>query len=102
MQDKLFHVYMLASRRNGTIYTGMTSNLLKRVHEHQTGVVDGFTRKYGVKMLVWYERHDNPESAIMREKQIKRWQRAWKIEAIETMNPDWVDLYEGLIKRANG
>ena len=80
----------------GTIYIGVSSNLPKRVWEHREGVVDGFTKKYGVKKLVWYEIHDNPESAITREKELKRWNRAWKLELIENRNPEWKDLFNGI------
>jgi putative endonuclease len=89
-------VYMLSSRRNGTLYTGVTSNLPARIYQHRNGLVRGFTREYGVKMLVWYEVHDTMESAILREKRIKKWNRAWKLELIEKDNPDWRDLAEDL------
>ena len=94
--EKQFVVYILASRRNGTLYVGVTSNLLKRIWEHRQGVVDGFTKDYGVAMLVWYESHDNAESAITREKQLKKWNRAWKVRLIEEVNPYWNDLYPNL------
>ncbi len=87
-----FYVYILASCRNGTLYIGMTDDLLRRVWEHQTGAVAGFTRKYGVKMLVWFERHESRESAFLRERQLKKWNRRWKLELIERSNPDWKDL----------
>ena len=90
-------VYLLASRRNGTLYTGVTSNLLKRVWEHKHHVVEGFTKKYRVEILVWYEVHATMASAISREKTIKNWKRAWKIKVIETMNPQWRDLYSELL-----
>ena len=90
-------VYILAGRRNGTLYTGVTSSLKKRVWEHKNNVVEGFTKRYGVHALVWYELHSNMESAITREKAIKEWKRRWKLELIEEMNPDWRDLYEELI-----
>jgi putative endonuclease len=86
-------VYILASQRNGTIYTGVTSDLVKRVWEHKSDLVEGFTKKYGVHTLVWYETHQTMESAITREKQIKEWKRAWKLKLIEKMNPGWRDLY---------
>lgn len=89
-------VYMLASQRNGTLYAGVTSNLVQRVWQHKEGLADGFTKKYGVKLLVWYEQHETMESAIAREKAIKEWQRAWKIKLIEQANPAWDDLYAGL------
>ena len=90
-------VYLLASERNGTLYTGVTSDLLKRVWEHKNNVVEGFTNKHCVHTLVWYELHATMESAIQREKSIKNWKRAWKIKVIELMNPHWHDLYEELI-----
>ena len=89
--------YLLASRRNGTLYTGVTSNLMARVHQHRQGFVRGFTRRYGIKLLVWFEQHATMESAITREKQIKKWNRAWKLELIEKNNPEWRDLYEDII-----
>ena len=96
--DKIFAVYILASSRNGTLYTGITSNLIKRVWEHREGVVDGFTKEYGVKTLVWYELTENPEAAITREKQIKAWKRGWKLKLIEERNPEWRDLYQDIIQ----
>ena len=87
-----FYVYILASCRNGTLYIGMTDDLLRRVWEHQTGAVAGFTRKHGVKTLVWFERHESRESAFLRERQLKKWNRRWKLELIEGSNPDWKDL----------
>ena len=92
MTEKLFAVYIMASQRNGTLYIGVTSNLPKRVWEHRDGVVEGFTKQYGVKTLVWYEVHDNADSAISREKQLKKWNRDWKINLIQLKNPDWRDL----------
>ena len=91
---KNFYVYILSSNRNGTLYTGITSNLLKRVYEHKHGLVEGFTKKYNVHNLVWYELHESAESAIMREKQIKKWKRDWKLKLIEKENPEWIDLYK--------
>jgi putative endonuclease len=85
-------VYMLASKRNGTLYVGVTSNLAGRVDQHRGGSIRGFTREYGVKLLVWFEQHATMESAIQREKRIKKWNRAWKLELIETANSDWRDL----------
>ncbi len=90
-------VYLLASKRNGTLYTGVTSSLLKRVGEHKSNLAEGFTRKYGVHTLVWYELHETMESAIQREKAIKNWKRAWKINVIEEINPGWRDLYLDLL-----
>ncbi len=89
-------VYILASQRNGTLYVGVTSDLLKRVWEHKNDVVEGFTKRYGVHSLVWYEPHDTMEPAIMREKAIKEWKRAWKLDLIEKANPEWKDLHENI------
>jgi putative endonuclease len=94
--EKSFAVYILASQRNGTLYIGVTSNLPKRVWEHREGLVDGFSKEYGVKNLVWYEMHDSAESAITREKRLKKWNRLWKLHLVEAMNPEWEDLYESL------
>ena len=85
-------VYIMASRRNGTIYVGVTSNLLQRVAQHREGLPGAFTDQYDVKMLVWFEKHASMEHAILREKRIKKWRRAWKLELIEAGNPDWRDL----------
>jgi putative endonuclease len=93
-----YHVYLLASRRNGTLYCGVTSDLIKRVWEHKEGVVQGFTERYGVKTLVWFETHEDVIEAIAHEKQIKEWKRAWKLEMIEKANPTWRDLYEELLR----
>ena len=93
---KNYYVYILSSKRNGTLYTGVTSDIIKRVYEHKQNVVEGFTNKYNVHWLVWYEIHDSSDSAINREKQIKKWKRAWKLELIEKENPEWVDLYESI------
>lgn len=90
-------VYILASRRNGTLYVGVTSELLKRIWQHKNDVTDGFTKRYRVHMLVWYEPHETMESAIEREKHIKKWNRAWKLRLIEQSNPDWEDLFDRLI-----
>jgi putative endonuclease len=90
-------VYLLASGRNGTLYVGVTSNLVARVWQHRNEVVDGFTRRYHVHSLVWFERHETMVSAIQREKAIKAWKRAWKLELIEGLNPDWRDLYPDLL-----
>jgi putative endonuclease len=91
-----FYVYILASRRNGTLYIGMTDNLIQRVWMHRNGALPGFTRKYGVKTLVWYEQYESRESALTRERQMKRWNRTWKLQVIERMNPRWADLYDQL------
>ena len=89
-------VYILASRRNGTLYTGVTSHLIGRIHEHREGVVPGFTSKYGVKHLAWFEHRATMEQAILREKRIKKWNRLWKIELIEKDNLGWRDLAQDL------
>ena len=89
-------VYIVASKRNGTLYTGVTSNLARRVWEHRDGLFDGFTKRYGCKLLVWYEFYETMPDAIAREKQIKGGSRARKLALIETMNPTWRDLYEHL------
>jgi putative endonuclease len=93
---KEYFVYILASKRNGTLYTGVTNNLLKRVDEHKNNLVPGFTSKYSVHNLVYFERYSDIYDAIAREKRIKKWKRAWKIELIEKSNPEWQDLYNGL------
>ncbi len=93
---KYFFVYILASKRNGTLYTGSTDDIAKRVWEHKNKVIKGFTAKYGVHRLVWCETHETREAAFRRERQIKEWRRAWKLRLIEEMNPDWNDLYETL------
>jgi putative endonuclease len=90
-------VYILASQRNGTLYIGVTSDLVQRVWQHRNGVVEGFTQKYGVHMLVYYELHDDMENAIIREKRLKKWNRAWKLRLIEEKNPEWNDLYETIL-----
>jgi len=94
MYTRQYYVYILASKRNGTLYTGITSDPLRRVYDHKSDVREGFTSRYGVHMLVWYEVHEDVETAIMREKRIKKWRRKWKIELIEKENPRWIDLYE--------
>jgi putative endonuclease len=91
-------VYILASERNGTIYVGVTSDVVRRAWEHKTDAMEGFTRKYGVHMLVYYEQHSTMPDAILREKQLKRWKRVWKMELIERFNPTWRDLYEDILR----
>lgn len=91
---KDYFVYIMASKRNGTLYVGVTNNLVRRVWEHKQGLIEGFTSKYDVTMLVWFEMTGSIESAITREKNIKAWQRSWKMRLIEESNPDWKDLYE--------
>jgi putative endonuclease len=87
-----FYVYILASRRNGTLYIGMTDELTRRYFQHRQGILPGFTKKYGVKMLVWFEEHGSRESAFTRERQLKKWNRQWKLDLIERENPQWLDL----------
>ena len=89
-------VYMMTSSRNGTLYIGVTSDLITRVWQHKNNVVEGFTKKYEAHQLVWYEPHGNMESALSREKALKKWDRIWKLRLIEQFNPDWQDLYEQL------
>jgi putative endonuclease len=96
MKDKNYYVYILASKRNGTLYTGVTSDLKKRVFEHKNNLVEGFTKKYAVHDLVYYEQTQDVLSAIEREKRLKKWNRKWKLELIEKMNPDWKDLFNDL------
>ncbi|MBI5900984.1 MAG: GIY-YIG nuclease family protein [Rhodocyclales bacterium] len=94
---KLPCVYILASQRNGTLYVGVTSNLVQRIWQHKSDLVEGFTKKYGVHMLVWYEAHETMDSAIAREKTLKGWRRAWKLDLIEEANPAWRDLYGDIV-----
>jgi putative endonuclease len=91
-----FFVYILASKRNGTLYVGMTDDLVKRVWQHRNDVIPGFTKRHGVKTLVWHETHESRESAFARERQLKKWNRAWKLELIESINPSWRDLADEL------
>jgi putative endonuclease len=96
-RDKLPYVYILASRKEGTLCTGVTSDLPSRIRNHKQGDVPGFTKRYGVDRLVYYERHPTMQHAITREKQIKKWYRSWKIDLIEAMNPDWRDLSNDIL-----
>ena len=96
--NKPAFVYIMASRRNGTLYLGVTSNLIGRVWQHRTGASPGFAREYGCKTLVWFEAHGDLESARLRERQMKRWKRLWKLARIEAANPDWLDLYPTLFE----
>jgi putative endonuclease len=96
MLDKQYYVYILVSKKYGTSYIGMTSNLIERVYAHKQKYVDGFTKKYSVDKLVYYEIHHDAYEAITREKQLKKWNRQWKINLIEQTNPHWLDLYYGL------
>ena len=91
-----YYVYILASKRNGTLYIGVTNDLIRRVYEHKNGLIEGFTKKYSVKKLVYYEQTNDVREAILREKRLKKWNRDWKIKLIEKMNPDWKDLSEDL------
>lgn len=95
--EKNGYVYIMASARNGTLYIGVTSDLVKRVYEHRNGLVDGFTKRYGCKTLVWFEVHDRIDEAIRREKQMKEWKRGWKLRTIEADNPNWDDLFSALV-----
>ena len=99
MTNRNYYVYILASRKNGTLYIGMTNNLFRRLYLHRSEVVKGFTSKYKVHKLVYFEVTDNPNSAIAREKQLKNWHRQWKINLIEVDNPQWRDLYPELLKQ---
>jgi putative endonuclease len=96
MKEKTPSIYIVASKRNGTLYTGVTSDLPGRIWQHRNGAVEGFSKKYGCKILVWYEVHSSMEAAITREKQIKEWHRKWKLRLIEESNPNWDDLYDSL------
>ena len=93
-----YFVYILSSQRNGTLYIGVTNDLVRRVHEHKIKAVAGFTSQYNVDQLVWFDQTDSVEAAIAAEKRFKSWKRAWKIALIEKTNPDWVDLYPGLLE----
>lgn len=93
---KSYYVYMMASARNGTLYIGVTNDIGRRAWEHREGLIEGFTKKYGVKLLVWFEAFEDARSAIQRENRLKKWKRRWKLELIEKTNPDWRDLYETL------
>jgi len=94
--ERAFYVYILASKRNGTLYIGVTNDLVRRVYEHKHDAVAGFTQKYGVHRLVYFERYSDAPTAIRREKTMKFWRRQWKLNKIEDMNPTWRDLYEGI------
>jgi len=93
IRERVYFVYILASERNGTLYVGVTSDLIGRMIEHRDGLVSGFTKRYGVKTLVYFEEHGDIDEAIRREKRIKRWRRAWKLALIESHNPQWLDLW---------
>jgi putative endonuclease len=91
---KQYYVYILASKKNGTLYIGVTNDIIRRTYEHRNGLIEGFTKKYNVKLLVYYEIHQDINEAIKREKALKKWLRKWKIELIEKSNPNWKDLYD--------
>ena len=93
-----YYVYILASRRDGAIYVGVTNDLVRRIYEHQIKAVPGFTAKYNITRLVWFGAYDDPVSAISREKELKKWKRAWKVQLIEKDNPNWNDLYQSICK----
>jgi putative endonuclease len=99
---KSYYVYILASKRNGTLYIGITSNLIKRVWEHKEKNIEGFTEKYNVSKLVYFEQYNDPENAMRREKRLKRYNRKWKLALIEKENPNWRDLYYDLIPGSSG
>jgi putative endonuclease len=90
-------VYIMSNRKHGTLYVGVTADLVRRAYEHRTGCIEGFTRRYGLKRLIWFERHEEIVPAIQREKAIKDWPRAWKVRLIERTNPEWADLYQGIL-----
>ena len=91
-----YYVYLLASKKHGTLYLGVTNNIVRRVYEHRSKVTAGFTKRYGVDKLVWFESHPSRDQAFVRERQIKEWKRLWKLQLIEARNPNWVDLYDDL------
>jgi putative endonuclease len=94
----MFYVYLLASRKQGTLYLGVTKNLVRRTHQHREKLLPGFSSRYDIRRLVWFETYDDPTTAIEREKEIKKWRRAWKIDLIERENPDWKDLYSEIVR----
>ena len=94
---KRYYVYIMASARNGTLYVGITNDLARRAYEHKEGLIKGFTRKYRVHILVYYEEHGDVQEAIAREKLVKKWRRDWKLRMIERLNPEWKDLYDDLV-----
>jgi len=97
MTDRSYYVYILASRKNGTLYIGVTNDLARRVYEHKEKIIEGFTKKYGVAKLVYFEQTQDVQNALEREKRLKKWNRQWKIDLIEKMNPEWQDLYEKIL-----
>ncbi|MEI9994494.1 MAG: GIY-YIG nuclease family protein [Rhizomicrobium sp.] len=97
MKEHVYYVYILASRRNGTLYVGVSNDVMRRTWEHKNDLIKGFTKKYGVHILVWYEVHEDISVAIAREKRLKRWNRAWKVKLIEQHNSGWNDIYDRLM-----
>jgi len=97
MKFEQYYVYIMASKRNGTLYIGSSNNLIRRAYEHRNGLVEGFTKRYKVNRLVYYEIADSLEAALNRERQLKKWKRKWKLDLIEKDNPDWEDLYDKLL-----
>jgi len=95
---KTYYIYILTSKKNGTLYIGLTNNLVRRIFEHKSGLIKGFTKKYSVNKLVYFENYSDINAAILREKRLKKWKRQWKIEMIQKENPEWEDLYEDLTK----
>ena len=95
--EKEFFVYIMASKRNGTLYIGVTSDLIQRVWQHKSDEIEGFTSRYKLHDLVYYEKHESSYTAIQREKRLKDWRRKWKLELIESLNPEWKDLYQGIV-----
>ena len=93
----MYYVYIITNKRYGTLYVGVTSDLVRRVYEHRSGFVEGFSTRHDLKLLVWYEAHENVNAAITREKRIKKWHRDWKINLIQALNPEWRDLYETIM-----
>jgi putative endonuclease len=94
----MFYVYLLASRKQGTLYLGVTKDLVRRTYQHKEKLLPGFSSRYDIRRLVWFEIYDDPTNAITREKEIKKWRRAWKIDLIEKENPDWKDLYSEITR----
>jgi len=94
----MFYVYLLASRKQGTLYLGVTKDIVRRTYQHKEKLLPGFTSRYDIRRLVWFEIYDDPTNAIAREKEIKKWRRAWKIDLIEKENPDWKDLYSEITR----
>ncbi len=97
MDEKVYCVYMMTNKKDGTLYIGVSNNLARRVYEHKNGLIDGFTKKYHLHHLVYYEPYNDPTGAILREKQMKKWHRRWKIELIEKKNPEWKDIYNEIL-----